>query len=246
MKRKLGTVAIMILALMMAACTSSSSSRHPTTTHPTTTTTSTPNESSNPTVAGAPYPWIEVACGTSFLSSAAQSALTSNFGVPFCNGYRSAREIVWTVVGFGGSVTYHDGSTVTASVRTSPGGSMVAVLICSLGTTCADPNSAHPFSEFRVYPAPDSTTPLQFGHPGMGAPFLALQNGIASTCDDVFDPVTGKWYSAFGFNPVGKASRPGRTPPAAPPAETGTDALTATAPRPTTSTCAVKTMASLS
>ena len=55
----------------------------------------------------------------------------------------------------------------------------------------------------------------------MGAPFLALQNEIASTCDDVFDPVRGKWYSAFGFNPVANASRPGRTPLAAPPAETG-------------------------
>ena len=75
--------------------------------------------------------------------------------------------------------------------------SMVAVLICSLGTTCVDPNSTHPFSEFTVYPAPDSRTPLQFGTPGMGAPFLALQNGMARTCDDVFDPVTGKWYSCL-------------------------------------------------
>ena len=198
-------------------------------------------------MAGAPYPWTEVACGRSFLSSAAQSALTANFGVPFCNGYRSASEIVWTVVGFGGSVTYHERpATATATVRTAPGGSMVAVLICTLKTTCANPNSTHPFSEFRVYPAPDSTTPLQFGHPGMGAPFLALQNGIASTCDDVFDPVTAKWYSAFGFNPVAKASHPGPIPLAAPPAETGTDALTATAPRPTTSTSAVKTMTSSS
>lgn len=249
---KFRIVVLVALALMLGACSSSQTvppttqKGVPSTSRPPTTTTSTPNKSSNSTAAGAPYPWIEVACGKSFLSSAAQSALTSNFGVPFCNGYRSAREMVWTVVGFGGSVTYHDGSTVTATVRTAPGGSMVAVLICSLGTTCADRNSTHPFSEFSVYPAPDSTTPLQVGHPGMGAPFLALQNGIASTCDDVFDPVTGKWYSAFGFNPVANASHPGRTPLAAPPAETGTDALTATAPRPTTSTCAVKTMTSSS
>ncbi len=240
---KLGVTAMVVLALALAACTSAQTIP-PTTQNSVsrpTTTTSTPNESSNPTAVGARYPWIVAACGKSFLSSAAQSALTSNFTVPFCEGFGSAREMVWTVVGFGGSVTYHDGSTVTATVRTSPGGSMVAVLICSLGTTCLNPNATHPFSEFTVYPAPDSRTPLQFGHPGMGAPFLALQNGIASTCDDVFDPVTGKWYSAFGFNPVAKASHPGPTPLAAPPAETGTDALTATAPTPATSSCTVTT-----
>jgi len=237
-------VVLVVLVLTVAACSSAQ------TVPPTTrdgistpsTTTSTPNGSGNTTAAGAPYPWIVVACGKSFLSSAMQSALTSNFTVPFCEGFGSAREMVWTVIGFGGSVTYHDGSTVTATVRTAPGGSMVAVLICSLGTTCVDPNSTHPFSEFTVYPAPDSRTPLQFGTPGMGAPFLALQNGMARTCDDVFDPVTGKWYSAQGFNPVANASHPGPTPLAAPPAETGTVALTAIAPTPTTSSCTVTTV----
>jgi hypothetical protein len=237
-------VVLVALALTVAACSSAQTT--PATTQNgislATTTTSTPNGSSNPTAAAAPYRWIVVACGKNFLSSAAQSALTSNFTVPFCEGFGSAREMVWTVVGFGGSVTYHDGSTVTATVRTAPGGSMVAVLICSLRTTCIDPNSTHPFSEFTVYPAPDSRTPLQFGTPGMGAPFLALQNGMASTCDDVFDPVTGKWYSAFGFNPVANASHPGRGPLAAPPAETGTVARTAAAPTPSTSSCTVTTV----
>jgi hypothetical protein len=116
---------------------------------------------------------------------------------------------------------------------------MVAVLLCQLRTTCANPNSTHPFSEFTVYPAPDSTTPLQIQGMGMGAPFLTLENGTAPTCDDVFDPVTGKWYSAYGFDPVANAAHPGSTPLAAPPPETGTVALNAAAPSPTTSSCTV-------
>ena len=86
---------------------------------------------------------------------------------------------MWTVVGFGGSVTYHDGSTVTATVRTAPGGSMVAVLICSLRTTCVDPDSTHPYSEFTVYPAPDSRTPLQRNpRDGCAVPGFAERDGI--------------------------------------------------------------------
>ena len=191
------------------------------------------------TSSGAATPWTPVECGSDFLSAGDSASFVANFDYPTCMGYQSATDMVWEVMAPGGTVTFtwsgpNSPEQYKPEVTTTRGGSMVAVLRCSLtDSTCADPNFTHPFSDFTVYPSPDSTAPLRLSNAGYDTPFLALQVGLA--CLDVFDSVTGKWYSGNGFNIGGAdAYHFDETPLVAPPSESGTYALTAAAPSPTT------------
>lgn len=192
------------------------------------------------TSSGAATPWTAVDCGSDFLSPGDSASFIANFDYPFCVGLRSATDMVWEVMAPGGTVTYTangPNSPPKSKVTTTRGGSMVAVLRCPLDdSTCADPNFTHPFSDFTVYPSPDSTSPLSLNNAGFNAPFLAVESGFG--CLDVFDSVTGEWYSGLGFN-IGGADAFHFTanPLAAPPPEHGAVALKARAPSPTTTSC---------
>ena len=119
---------------------------------------------------GAATPWTSVRCGSDFLSAAESAMFVANFDYPFCVGLQSATDVVWEVMAPGGTVTYTDtgpNPPPKSKVTTTRGGSMVAVLRCPLDdSTCADPNFPHPFSDFTVYPSPDSTTPLRLSTAG--------------------------------------------------------------------------------
>lgn len=171
---------------------------------------------------------INLNCNEGFLTSVGYAVFVTNFGVPNCLGFESATQVVWLVIGWGGSITWNAGKE---TIKTSPGGSLVAVEICALDAGCADPNSSHALSGFVFYPAPDGTAVMNFSTPA-APPFVGLQDGCYGM---VFDPLVGTWYSYAGLpawwnlsaaHPVGATQIPA-------PAPESLAALDQPAPRPT-------------
>jgi hypothetical protein len=143
---------------------------------------------SQPHVYPALTPPALVSCGSAFFTPSVTAELTSRFGGLSC--FRFAGQDRWVLIGNGMSET-------AATLRGTPGGSIVAVAQCAItDALCLNPDSTHSFNSFKVV---RSAVMIQL-QSTTGSKLLAFTALNNSHCGLLFLNIqTLRWYR--GTNP---------------------------------------------